>query len=74
MQVIFETIKATKGDTTPEKLQQAMLNLKIRTATGDLRFTPNGVGIYDIYLTKNVKVRGGYGQEIIEVYKEVSPP
>lgn len=74
MQVIFETIKATKGDTTPEKLQQAMLNLKIRTATGDLRFTPNGVGIYDIYLTKNVKVGGVYGQKIIEVYKEVSPP
>jgi branched-chain amino acid transport system substrate-binding protein len=74
MQVIFETIKATKGDTTPEKLQQAMLNLKIRTAAGDLRFTSKGVGIYDIYITENVKVGGVYGQKIIDVYKEVTPP
>jgi branched-chain amino acid transport system substrate-binding protein len=41
-QVLVEGIKAAGGDTSPEKLRQAILNLRIQTPCGPLRFTPEG--------------------------------
>lgn len=74
IQVILETIKVTGGDTTPEKLLKAMSNLKISTPTGVLRFTPGGIGIFDIYITENIKVGDVYQWKIVDRYPEVIMP
>ena len=71
IQIILEAIKATGGDTTPEKVKEAMLNLKLDTITGSLAFTPEGMGIFDVYIVENVKVAGVYQQKIVHRYPAV---
>ncbi|UCG65162.1 MAG: ABC transporter substrate-binding protein [Deltaproteobacteria bacterium] len=72
-QVLVEGIKAAGGDTSPEKLRQAILNLRIQTPCGPLRFTPEGAGIFNIYIVKNAKVKGEYLWQVVHTYTDTRP-
>jgi branched-chain amino acid transport system substrate-binding protein len=70
----IEAIKATGGDTSHEKLRDAILNLEIQTPTGPLRFTTDGIGISNKYIVKNVKENGEYLWQVVRTYENVTPP
>lgn len=73
IQVAMEALKATKGDTDPDKLKEAILKLTIETPTGPLRFTPERLGIFNVYILKVGKVGGEYLWEVAETFKDVKP-
>ena len=58
--VALAGFEATRGDTTPEKLRQAVTGLKLETPTGNVAFTPSGWGILDTYFVKVKKKDGEY--------------
>ena len=59
--VLVEGLKASKGDTSPETLRKTILGLKMQnTPIGPLSFTPDGAGIYNVYIVKVSKVDGEY--------------
>jgi len=59
-QVILAGLKATKGDDSFDKLWPAVLKVKMETASGPLFFTPEGVAVTDMYVTKAEKKDGEY--------------
>jgi len=68
----IEALKVTGGDTTPEKVRQAILGLKLDLPCGPLSFTPDGIGIRNIYIVEIRKIDGKYGWEIVKTYPEFS--
>ncbi len=72
-QVIIEALKATGGDTDPEKLKAAILKLNIQTPAGPLRFSPDRLGIVNIYISKIAKVDGEYAWQVVQTYRDVQP-
>jgi branched-chain amino acid transport system substrate-binding protein len=74
--IIIEALKATKGDTTPAKLRQAMLATKIEGPQGVMRFDPQtGVSIKTTYICKIAKSADGKGYvwQPVFTYKDVPP-
>jgi branched-chain amino acid transport system substrate-binding protein len=65
--------EATRGDTTPEKLRQAVTGLKVETPTGNVAFTPSGWGILDTYFVKVEKKDGEYIFDPIKKYPATRP-
>jgi branched-chain amino acid transport system substrate-binding protein len=59
-EVALAAFKATRGDTTPEKLRQAVVGLNLETPTGNVAFTPSGWGILDTYFVRVEKKNGEY--------------
>jgi branched-chain amino acid transport system substrate-binding protein len=59
-QVILAGLKATNGDDSFDKLWPAVLKVKMETASGPLFFTPEGVAVTDMYVTKAEKKDGEY--------------
>ena len=72
-QVVIEALKATQGDTDPEKIKAAILKLKIETPAGPLRFGANRLGIHNIYICKVAKVGSEYAWQVVQTYKDVQP-
>jgi len=58
--VALAGFEATRGDTTPEKLRQAVAGVKLETPTGNVAFMPSGWGILDTYFVKVKKKDGEY--------------
>lgn len=58
--VALAGFEATKGDTTREKLRQAIVGLKLETPTGNVSFTPSGLAILDTYFVEVKKKAGEY--------------
>jgi branched-chain amino acid transport system substrate-binding protein len=56
--VALAGLETTGGDTTPEKLRQAILGLKVDTPAGPVSFTPSGFGILNTYIVRVEKVDG----------------
>jgi branched-chain amino acid transport system substrate-binding protein len=73
MQVVIEALKATKGDTDPDKMKEAILKLKIETPAGPVRFTPQRVGVLNIYICKIAKEGSDYFWQVAQIYKETMP-
>ena len=73
MQTALAALEATGGDTDPDKLYQAMLNVELDTVTGHLSYIPEGVPIVDIYITEVQKVDGKVQTVVIETMKNVPP-
>ncbi len=73
VQVVMEALKATKGDTDPDKMKEAILKLKIETPAGPLRFNSDRLGILNIYICKVAKVGGEYVWQVVQTYRDVPP-
>ena len=72
--VLLHALKATGGDTDPEKLRAAILNLNLKdTPIGPVRFTPEGSGILNIYVIKTAKVGNEYLWEVAQTYPDTEP-
>lgn len=71
---IIEALKATGGDTTPEKLRQALLAVNIEGPEGPQKFDPKtGAAIKTIYICKVVKQGNDYLWQSVYSYKDVPP-
>jgi branched-chain amino acid transport system substrate-binding protein len=70
----IEALKAIKGDTTPEKLRQALLALDIEVPEGRIRFDSQTRCAYrDIYIIKVDKVGDKYTTSPVKLVKGVPP-
>jgi len=69
--VFLAAVKATKGDTTHEKIISALKKIKIDTPTGKLSFTDEGVGIGSKYILQVVKEGDRYPLKVLETYTKV---
>ena len=73
----LEALKLTGGDTTPAKVNDALLKVKVDTPAGTVSFNNQRLGIGDLYIAKSVKVPdsavGGarIDWQVLDVYKQV---
>lgn len=66
--VFLEAVKATKGDTTPEKIVEALKKVSMDTICGPLHFE-NRSGVVPTYIVKAAKLAEGvYCWEVIDSY------
>ena len=70
-QIFLEAVKMTNGDTTPAKLNEAIHKVKIETPAGLVSFTPQGLGIGDLYIAKSTKVEDRLDWLPIYDYKQI---
>jgi len=73
MQLLLGALKATKGDTDPEKMKEGILKLKIDTPAGPVRFSPERLGIRNIYICKIAREGSDYFWQVVQTYKETMP-
>ncbi len=74
MHVALEMLKATGGDTSPEKLREALLALKWESAEGPSRIDPaTRCAIRDVYIVKLDKIGKEYVHTPVYTYKDVPP-
>jgi branched-chain amino acid transport system substrate-binding protein len=67
--IVLAALKATDGDTTPEKLYKAMKNVSIETPTGHFEFGPRRCGRPNIYVFKVVKEDGKFRYKALQIYR-----
>lgn len=71
----LEALKATGGDTTPEKLRQALLEIEMEGVQGFVSFDPaTRCRVRDIYVIKMDKIDGEYTWVPVYTYEDVPPP
>jgi len=59
--VLLNALKATGGNTDPEKLRAAILDLNLKdTPMGPLRFTLEGLGIINMHFMKTARAGDNY--------------
>ena len=72
--VALAALKATGGDTNPDKLRDAILNVKIDTPGGIVKFdTKTKCRVRDVYIFKNAKQGKEYVWDPVYTYKNVPP-
>ena len=69
--VYLEAVKATGGDTSPAKINEAIHKVKIETPAGIVSFTPQGLGIGDLYIAQSVKLADRIDWKPIFDYKQI---
>lgn len=67
----LEAVKSTSGDTSPIKIIDALHKIKVSAPAGTFSFTPEGLGIGDLYVMQVVKVTGGYNWKVIDKYSQI---
>jgi len=67
--IALAALEATGGDTNPDKLRNAIQNVKITLPTGPFSFSPSRYGIRTIYMLKAVKVNNTPEWQIIRKYE-----
>ena len=67
----LEAVKATGGDTSPAKINDALRKVKVETPAGTYSFTPEGLGIGDLYIAQVAKVGDGYNWKILDKYSQI---
>lgn len=71
---VLAALEATGGDTTPKKLRQALLEVKVKGPEGTTTFDPKTLcAIKDMYIVKVEKIEGEYIWVPVHHYKEVPP-
>jgi branched-chain amino acid transport system substrate-binding protein len=71
---LLSALKATGGDTTPEKLKQAILGVDLQGVEGHIKFdAATKCSFKDIYVCKIGKVNGQYTWIPVYTYKDVPP-
>ena len=66
--VVLKALEATRGDTTANKMLQAITKLKLDTPMGHLIFNSKGTGFRDLYICEIQKVAGKYEWVPIKTY------
>jgi len=66
MSVFLEAVKATGGDTSGEKLIEALKKVRLDTPRGPLYFTPEGEGMTSSYIVQIDKEEEHYIWKVIE--------
>jgi branched-chain amino acid transport system substrate-binding protein len=70
--VAIEALKATGGDTTPDKLRQAILAVDIQAPEGRIRFDKEkAIAIRNVYIVKIDKVNGEFTFVPVFTYENV---
>jgi branched-chain amino acid transport system substrate-binding protein len=73
-QIIIEALKATNGETDPEKLRQAILDVKFKSIFGDISFDAStGVRHMNMNISKIVKKDKEYLWQPVFTYQDVPP-
>ena len=72
--IALAALKTTGGDTTPEKIRDAILGLSLDTPGGPVRFDrKTKCRVRDVYIFKNAKQGKEYVWEPVHTYKDVAP-
>lgn len=71
MQLVLEAIKQTGGDTSRDKLIQALQKVKVETPMGYVSFGSDRVGITDMYLLNVVKKGNFLTWDVARKYSQV---
>ena len=72
--VVIEALKATGGDTTPEKLREAILAVKVEGVEGPIRIDPETkCAKKNIYIMKVDKIGDEYVWVPVHTYENVPP-
>lgn len=72
--ILLHALQATGGDTTPDKLREAILNVNFQGVQSRVHFDhANKCRIRDIYICKTDKVNGEYAWVPFYTYKDVPP-
>lgn len=72
--VVMEALKATGGDTTPDKLRQALFTVTPEGPMGPYKFDQKAMSSYmNIYVCKIAKQGKDYVWQPVETYKNVAP-
>jgi branched-chain amino acid transport system substrate-binding protein len=72
--IVLDLLNKTNGDTTPEKLRQAIIGLKLDTPSGPVSIGPDGFGIRNVYIVKIDKIDDLYDYKAVDVYKDFQLP
>jgi len=72
--IVLQALEATRGDTDPEKLRQAMFQVRLETPSGPLSFTPSGIAIRDVYVMEARKIGNEYGWVPLRTYPKIRHP
>ncbi len=67
----LEALKATNGDTSPKKLNDALRGMKIQTPWGKLSFNDRGISIGNVYVTKVVNDGTRYKLQVVKKYEQL---
>ncbi len=71
LSMYFEAVKTTNGDTSSAKIIDALHKVKVDTPAGTFSFTPDGLGIGDMYILKVVKVTDRYDWGVLDKYSQI---
>jgi branched-chain amino acid transport system substrate-binding protein len=72
--IALTALEATRGDTTPEKLRAALLQVKLDAPSGRVSFTPSGIAIRDVHISEIKKVGNEYAWIPLKTYPQVIQP
>ena len=74
VQIALRALEATGGDTTPEKLSQALIAADFEAPQDRVRFDPEtNCAIRSVYIAKVDKVEGEFAWVPVYTYKDVPP-
>ena len=69
--IYLEAVKATGGDTSPDKINAAIRKISMDTPAGHIAFTPQGMGIGDLYIAQSVQLADRIDWKPIFDYKQM---
>lgn len=69
----LEALKATGGDTAPDKLYKALMGLKLSTPMGPISLDASRLGTRSAYIVEATKSGGEWVQKVIKVYPDFKP-
>ena len=73
MSLALSALKSTGGDTSPEKIQAALADVKYDSPAGPVSFGPTRWGMMTLYIFKIVKENNQYFYKILETRKNLKP-
>ena len=68
----LEAVRATGGDTTYEKIIEALRKVQVEAPSSRVSFDEDGIGIRDAYIVKIVERNGAHVFETIDKYEQVA--
>jgi len=69
--LIVEALEATNGDTTPEKLIEALEEVTVDVPEGMISLNSEGIGVGDVPILQVVKEGDRYDTEVLKIYEQV---
>lgn len=72
MTLYLEALKATAGDSSSAKINEALRKVKVETPAGTYSFGSNGLGIGDLYIIKVSKLADRLDWAVVDKYSQIS--